>query len=58
MQEPVNEAAQLIVAAQSVLKDLNEQTNELQAAKDRQTSLIESLTPVAEWRIVEDSEAN
>lgn len=49
MQQPGNAAAEQIVRAQSIISDLTVQAGEIQAAIGRQQSLIDSLTPVAEW---------
>lgn len=49
MSQPSNPAAQMIVQAQSVIRDLTTQADEVQAAITKQQSLIDSLLPVAEW---------
>lgn len=49
MAVPMNQAAHLIVSAQSVITDLTTQYAEIQQAIDRQQTLVDSLLPVAEW---------
>lgn len=49
MQQPGNAAAEQIVRAQSIISDLTIQGTEIQSAIGRQQSLIDALTPVAEW---------
>lgn len=47
--QPVNQAAQLIINAQSVIGDLITQAAEIQRAIDRQQTVIDQLMPVAVW---------
>lgn len=54
--EPLNEAARLIVSAQSIIADLTVQAAEIQNALRRQQTLIESLTGVATWGAVSGAE--
>lgn len=58
MQTPSNAAAQMIVQAQSIVRDLTTQAAEIQAAITRQQVLIESLTQVAEWEPAESTSEN
>lgn len=47
--QPLNQAAQLIINAQSVIGDLLTQATEIQRAIDRQQTVIDQLMAVAVW---------
>lgn len=55
---PMNQAAHMIVSAQSIIKDLTSQSAEVLAAIGRQTQLITDLTPVAQWETVIEEPAD
>lgn len=44
-----NAAAEQIIRAQSIIRDLTTQMTELQAAVNSQTELVTMLTPLAVW---------
>lgn len=46
---PSNEAAAIILSAQSTINDLSMQINELSTAMSKQQAIIDSLISVAEW---------
>lgn len=56
MKSPGNAAAEQIIRAQSIISDLTVQQAEVQAAIQRQQSLIGALAPVAEWSQTEPPE--
>ena len=58
MQTPINSAAQQIVAAQSIISDINQQILELQRALSRQQGIIDVLLPLAAWDIADEDEAD
>lgn len=49
MTQPGNAAADQVVQAQSIIRDLTTQLGEVQAAINRQQALVDALTPIAEW---------
>lgn len=56
MSEPKNQAAILIVSAQSIISDILTQITELQKSVESQQTLIQTLLPVATWNEVPDEE--
>lgn len=56
MTHPVNQAANLVISAQSIITDLTSQAAEIQAAISKQQTLIDALLPVSEWGLVESAE--